>query len=124
MGLKLCYSPNAQKKTTIQRLYKIHKHHDYPPIAGRLWFAKHGRLARWIVQSVPLEIVESSGHENVPTCGKPGVWSDQEDHEERGSKDHAASTCASHSDPFNDTSRRRHSNCSKNIFQTPCRSKS
>ncbi|GFT98168.1 transposable element Tcb2 transposase [Trichonephila clavipes] len=39
-------------------------------------------------------------------------WSDQEDHEERGSKDRAASTCGPHSDSFNDTSRRRRSNCS------------
>ncbi|GFW09971.1 hypothetical protein TNCV_4207361 [Trichonephila clavipes] len=52
------------------------------------------------------------------------VWSDQEDHEERGSKDRAASTCGPHSDSFNDTSRRRRSNCSTNNFQTPCRSKS
>ncbi|GFX20484.1 transposable element Tcb2 transposase [Trichonephila clavipes] len=33
------------------------------------------------------------------------VWSDQEDHEERGSKDRAARTCGPHSDSFNDTSR-------------------
>ncbi|GFX14114.1 transposable element Tcb2 transposase [Trichonephila clavipes] len=33
------------------------------------------------------------------------VWSDQEDHEERGSKDRAASTHGPHSDSFNDTSR-------------------
>ncbi|GFY13834.1 uncharacterized protein TNCV_986061 [Trichonephila clavipes] len=52
------------------------------------------------------------------------VWSDQEDHEERGSKDRAASTCGPHSDSFNDTSRRRRSNCSTNNFQTPCKSKS
>ncbi|GFS59031.1 HTH_Tnp_Tc3_2 domain-containing protein [Trichonephila clavipes] len=30
-------------------------------------------LARWNVQSVPLEIVRSSGHEKVPTCGKLGL---------------------------------------------------
>ncbi|GFX34299.1 hypothetical protein TNCV_3226461 [Trichonephila clavipes] len=30
-------------------------------------------LARWIVRSVLLEIVGSSGHEKVPTCGKPGL---------------------------------------------------
>ncbi|GFT13544.1 HTH_Tnp_Tc3_2 domain-containing protein [Trichonephila clavipes] len=30
-------------------------------------------LARWIVRSVSLEIVESSGHEKVPTHGKPGL---------------------------------------------------
>ncbi|GFX07035.1 hypothetical protein TNCV_1556381 [Trichonephila clavipes] len=33
------------------------------------------------------------------------VWTDQEDHEERGSKDRAASTCGPHSDSFNDASR-------------------
>ncbi|GFT82363.1 transposable element Tcb2 transposase [Trichonephila clavipes] len=52
------------------------------------------------------------------------VWNDQEDHAERGSKALAASTCGPHSDSFNDTSRRRRSNCSTNNFQTPCRSKS
>ncbi|GFV57337.1 hypothetical protein TNCV_3455631 [Trichonephila clavipes] len=30
-------------------------------------------LARWIVRSVPLEIVGRSGHEKVPTRGKPGL---------------------------------------------------
>ncbi|GFV97891.1 uncharacterized protein TNCV_2022061 [Trichonephila clavipes] len=80
-------------------------------------------VPRWIVRSVPLETVGSSGHEKVPTWGNR-VWSDQEDHEERGSKDHTASTCGPHSDTFNDTSRRRRSNCSTNNFQTPCRSKS
>ncbi|GFU73300.1 transposable element Tcb2 transposase [Trichonephila clavipes] len=43
-------------------------------------------------------------------------------HEKRGSKDRAASTCGHHSDSFNDTSRRRRGNCSTNNFQTPCRS--
>ncbi|GFU04431.1 transposable element Tcb2 transposase [Trichonephila clavipes] len=47
-----------------------------------------------------------------------------EDHEERGSKDRAASTCGPHSDSFNDTSRCRRRNCPTNNFQTPCRSKS
>ncbi|GFU70471.1 HTH_Tnp_Tc3_2 domain-containing protein [Trichonephila clavipes] len=66
-----------------QSSVKIHKRDDYPPIVGRL-FAK---------RNMP-EIVGSSGHEKVPTRGKPGlVWSDQEDHEERGSKDRATSTC-------------------------------
>ncbi|GFW65613.1 transposable element Tcb2 transposase [Trichonephila clavipes] len=32
--------------------------------------------------------------------------------------------CGPHSDSFNDTSRRRRSNCSTNYFQTPCGSKS
>ncbi|GFX88001.1 uncharacterized protein TNCV_4374651 [Trichonephila clavipes] len=81
------------------------------------------RKTRWIVRSVPLEIVGNSGHEMIPTR-ENRVWSDQEDHEERGSKDRAASTCGPHSDSFNDTSRRRRSNCSTNNFQTPCRSKS
>ncbi|GFV54149.1 hypothetical protein TNCV_1027211 [Trichonephila clavipes] len=30
-------------------------------------------VAKWIVRSMPLEIVGSSGHEKVPTCGKPGL---------------------------------------------------
>ncbi|GFX15686.1 hypothetical protein TNCV_2131721 [Trichonephila clavipes] len=30
-------------------------------------------LVRWIVRSVPLEIVGSTGHEKVPTRGKPGL---------------------------------------------------
>ncbi|GFU75013.1 transposable element Tcb2 transposase [Trichonephila clavipes] len=51
------------------------------------------RLCEATIASVPLEIVGSSGHKKVPTRGKPG----QEDHEERGSKDHAASTCGPHS---------------------------
>ncbi|GFX33462.1 hypothetical protein TNCV_4122961 [Trichonephila clavipes] len=80
-------------------------------------------LARRIVRSVPLEIVGNSGHEKVPTR-ENRVWSDQEDHEERGSKDRAASTCGPHSDLTNDTSRRRLSNCSTNNFQIPCRNKS
>ncbi|GFU31154.1 retrovirus-related Pol polyprotein from transposon 412 [Trichonephila clavipes] len=43
---------------------------------------------------------------------------DQEDHEERGSKDRGASTCGPHSDSFNDLSKRRRSNYSTNNFQT------
>ncbi|GFS81744.1 hypothetical protein TNCV_2706831 [Trichonephila clavipes] len=66
-------------------------------------------LARWIVRSVPLEIVGSSGHEKEPPP-ENRVWSDQEDHEERGSKDRAARPCGPHSDSFNDTSRRRRRN--------------
>ncbi|GFY30850.1 uncharacterized protein TNCV_3120101 [Trichonephila clavipes] len=52
------------------------------------------------------------------------VWSDQEDHEERRSKNRVASTCGPHSDLFNDTSRRRRSNCYTDNFQKPCRIKS
>ncbi|GFX02845.1 hypothetical protein TNCV_4438271 [Trichonephila clavipes] len=80
-------------------------------------------LARWIVRSVPLEIVGSSGHEKVPTREKPGLERPGRQRE-RGSKDHEARTCGPHSDSFNDTGRRRRSNCSTNNFQTPCRSKS
>ncbi|GFV22866.1 hypothetical protein TNCV_4408041 [Trichonephila clavipes] len=54
---------------------------------------------------------------------KPGL-SDQEDHEERRSKDRVARTCGPYSDSFNDTSRRRRSICSTNNFQTSCRRKS
>ncbi|GFX79683.1 hypothetical protein TNCV_2746021 [Trichonephila clavipes] len=43
----------------------------------------------------------------------------QEDHEERGSKDRAASNCGPYNDSFNDTSRRRRSNCPTNNFQKP-----
>ncbi|GFX81986.1 transposable element Tcb2 transposase [Trichonephila clavipes] len=39
-------------------------------------------------------------------------------------EDRAASTCGIHSDSFNNTSRRRRSNCPTNNFQTLCRSKS
>ncbi|GFT03416.1 hypothetical protein TNCV_2985781 [Trichonephila clavipes] len=67
------------------------------------------------------KIVGSSGHEKAPTRGNPGL---ERPGRPRGSKDHAASTCGPHSDSFNDTSRRRRSNCSTNNFQTPCRSKS
>ncbi|GFX99488.1 hypothetical protein TNCV_3039631 [Trichonephila clavipes] len=84
-------------------------------------------LARLIVRSVPLELVGSSGHEKVPTPRKPGLErprSGQEDHEERRSKDRVASTCGPHSDSFNNTSRRRRSNCYTNNFQQPSRSKS
>ncbi|GFU50003.1 transposable element Tcb2 transposase [Trichonephila clavipes] len=49
--------------------HKIHKRDDYPPIAGR-----HAvLLARGIVRSVPLEIDGSSGHEKIPTRGKPDL---------------------------------------------------
>ncbi|GFV38267.1 transposable element Tcb2 transposase [Trichonephila clavipes] len=46
-----------------------------------------------------------------------GRLCDQEDHKEIGSKDRVASTCGPHSDSFNDTSRRRRSNCSTNNFR-------
>ncbi|GFV24177.1 hypothetical protein TNCV_4840861 [Trichonephila clavipes] len=61
--------------------------------------------------SVPLEIVGSSGHEKVPRA-ENRVWSHQvEDHEKRGDRRIVRHTCGP-SDSFNDTSRRRRSNCS------------
>ncbi|GFW27285.1 transposable element Tcb2 transposase [Trichonephila clavipes] len=60
--------------------------------------------------SLPLEIVGSVDTRRYPLA-ENCVWSDEEDHEER-SKDRAARTCGPHSDSFNDTSRRRRSNCS------------
>ncbi|GFV54771.1 hypothetical protein TNCV_32911 [Trichonephila clavipes] len=54
---------------------------------------------------------------------KKRVWIEQEDPEESGSKDCSAITCGPHSDSFNDTSRRRNSNCSTNNLQTSFRSK-
>ncbi|GFT71277.1 transposable element Tcb2 transposase [Trichonephila clavipes] len=50
---------------------------------------------------------------------RPGATS-----ETMRTEDRAVSTCEPHSDSFNDTSKRRRSNCSTNNFQTPCRSKS
>ncbi|GFV19823.1 hypothetical protein TNCV_480491 [Trichonephila clavipes] len=73
-------------------------------------------LARWIVGSVPLEIVGGSGHEKVPRSGATRRTTKREDR--------AARTCGPHSDSFNDMSKRRRSNYSTNNFQTPCRSKS
>ncbi|GFT15090.1 hypothetical protein TNCV_4316631 [Trichonephila clavipes] len=74
-------------------------------------------LARWIVRSVPLEIVGSSGHKKAPTRGKPGLERPGKLQEER-----IEGSCGKHlwtpSDSFNDTSRRRRSNCSTNNFQT------
>ncbi|GFW88839.1 hypothetical protein TNCV_2682731 [Trichonephila clavipes] len=80
-------------------------------------------LARWIIRSVPLELLGAVDTRRYPHT-ENRVWRDQEDHEERGSNDRAASTCGPHSDSFNNSSRRRRSNCSTNNFQTPCRSKS
>ncbi|GFT56651.1 hypothetical protein TNCV_1836251, partial [Trichonephila clavipes] len=77
-------------------------------------------LTRWIVRSVPLEIVGSSGHEKVPTRGKPGPERPGRPRGERIER-----SCGKNLwDLFNDTSRRRRSNCSTNNFQTPCRRKS
>ncbi|GFU07616.1 hypothetical protein TNCV_2225781 [Trichonephila clavipes] len=58
----------------------------------------------------------SSGHEKIPTRGKPGR-SDQKDHEERGIEGSCGKHLGGYSDSFNDTSRRRRSNCSTNNFR-------
>ncbi|GFS56804.1 hypothetical protein TNCV_2222221 [Trichonephila clavipes] len=62
-------------------------------------------LARWIVRSVPLEIVGSSGHEKVPTRGKPSL-----ERSGRPPGQRIEGSCGKqfgpHSDSFNDTSRR------------------
>ncbi|GFX13138.1 hypothetical protein TNCV_2357941 [Trichonephila clavipes] len=80
MGLRTVFTVQKPKKAKpIQRLFKIHKRDDYPPIAGR----RAVLLARWIVRSVPLEIVGSSGHEKVPTRRKPGLERPGRPREER-----------------------------------------
>ncbi|GFU96981.1 transposable element Tcb2 transposase [Trichonephila clavipes] len=46
-------------------------------VSKQRWKLQAGRravlLARWIVRCVPLELVRSSGHEKVRTCGIPGL---------------------------------------------------
>ncbi|GFW46399.1 hypothetical protein TNCV_4810871 [Trichonephila clavipes] len=79
---------------------KFHKRDDYSPIVGRLWPDHRDENCRLVdapccwpggsFVSVPLEIVGSSGHEKVPTRGKPGLERPLEDHEERWHR--AAST--------------------------------
>ncbi|GFX48845.1 HTH_Tnp_Tc3_2 domain-containing protein [Trichonephila clavipes] len=64
----------------------------------------HDRSAPAVTQ--PLKLLGAVDTRRYPRA-ENRVWSDQEDHEERGSKDRAASTCGPHSDLFNDTSRRR-----------------
>ncbi|GFW17963.1 hypothetical protein TNCV_2231441 [Trichonephila clavipes] len=69
------------------------------------WSTRHV-AARWIVRSVPIVIVGSSGHEKVPTRGKPCLERPGRPQGERieGS---CGKTCGPHSDSFNDTSRRK-----------------
>ncbi|GFV78074.1 hypothetical protein TNCV_2281 [Trichonephila clavipes] len=50
---------------------------------GRMAGRRAVLLARWIVRSVPLEIVESSGHEKAPTREKPGLERPGRPREER-----------------------------------------
>ncbi|GFX31611.1 hypothetical protein TNCV_688591 [Trichonephila clavipes] len=60
---------------------------------------------------------KTAGWSTRRVAGQVDRSDDQEDHEERGSKERAASTSGPQSDSFNDTSRRRRSNCSTNNFQ-------
>ncbi|GFW61653.1 hypothetical protein TNCV_3705881 [Trichonephila clavipes] len=48
---------------------EVHEDVSHCTMAGR----RAVLLAKWIVRSVPLEIVGSSGHEKVHTRGKPGL---------------------------------------------------
>ncbi|GFW37537.1 transposable element Tcb2 transposase [Trichonephila clavipes] len=112
---------NAPRYDSLRHL---HADLDITPIHNKIREA--GRravlLARWIVRSVPLEIVGSSGHEKVPTRRKPGLERPGRPRGER-SKDRAASTCGPYSDSFNDTSRRRRSNCSRHLAEANLKSK-
>ncbi|GFV24364.1 HTH_Tnp_Tc3_2 domain-containing protein [Trichonephila clavipes] len=79
----ICYLNNSRKFVKWQinvDIYQAMKISFNSTSLNMVWFEKMhwaGRravlLARWIVRSVPLEIVGSSGHEKVPTCGKPGL---------------------------------------------------
>ncbi|GFT44617.1 integrase catalytic domain-containing protein [Trichonephila clavipes] len=64
------------------------------------------RLSRW--EKITKKLLEEVDTRRYPRA-ENRVWSDQEDHEERGLNDRVASTCGPHSDSFNDTSRRRRS---------------
>ncbi|GFX12478.1 hypothetical protein TNCV_1697531 [Trichonephila clavipes] len=99
-----------------QRKSKIHKRDDNPPIVGRLWLVDASVAGQVDRSGVPLEIVGSSGHEESTHARKTGSGATRKTGE-RGSKNLAASTCGPHSDSFNDTSRRRRSNCSTNNFR-------
>ncbi|GFW18479.1 transposable element Tcb2 transposase [Trichonephila clavipes] len=55
--------------TNTSPVLKSSEMKNIPKKAGR----RAVLLARWIFRSGPLEIVGSSGHEKVPTRGKPGV---------------------------------------------------
>ncbi|GFV53339.1 hypothetical protein TNCV_33761 [Trichonephila clavipes] len=79
-------------------------------------------LARWIVRSVPLEIVGSSGHEKAPTRGKPGLERPGRPRGERIGRQALVDPTVTLSTIRADVYRR--SNSSTNNFQTPCRSKS
>ncbi|GFV99746.1 hypothetical protein TNCV_5081061 [Trichonephila clavipes] len=61
MELPKAYSGIPRAKRKIRK--ENYKHADRRTVL----------LVRWIVRSVSLEIVGSSGHEKVPTSGKPGL---------------------------------------------------
>ncbi|GFT51381.1 hypothetical protein TNCV_4954971 [Trichonephila clavipes] len=112
MGWRLASRANGAPKAP-----KIHKREDYPPIVGRSETCQVN-----VLEDISHKIVGSSGHEKVPKR-KPGL---ERPGRPRGER--IEGSCGKHlltpSDSFNDTSRRRRSNCSTNNFQTPCRSKS
>ncbi|GFX64839.1 hypothetical protein TNCV_4193341 [Trichonephila clavipes] len=95
-----------KQEKTAETEFIIRAYIEPPSKAGR----RTVLLARWIVRSVPLEIVGSSGQEGtheVPTHGKPGL---EGPGRSRGEliEVWCASTCGPHSDSFNDTSRPEH----------------
>ncbi|GFW16514.1 uncharacterized protein TNCV_2351381 [Trichonephila clavipes] len=57
-------------------------------------------LARWIVRSVPFEIVGNSGHEKVLTLGKPGLERPGRPREERIEGSHLAEANLKSKPPF------------------------
>ncbi|GFS61446.1 HTH_Tnp_Tc3_2 domain-containing protein [Trichonephila clavipes] len=70
----ICLAVELQPVNPFPSVYRNFGRHY---LMSDVIFPKAGRravlLARWIVRSVPLEIVGSSGREKVPTCGKPGL---------------------------------------------------
>ncbi|GFW46267.1 transposable element Tcb2 transposase [Trichonephila clavipes] len=82
------------------------------------WSTRHaaGHRSESVVRNSWEEWTREGTHARKPVSGVTRKTTRREDR--------AASTCGLHSDSFNDTSRRRRSNCSTNNFQTPCRSKS
>ncbi|GFT69292.1 uncharacterized protein TNCV_499831 [Trichonephila clavipes] len=55
-----------------------------------------------------------------PRVGKPGSGATRKTTRREDRRIVRQAPCNPHSDSFNDTSRRRRSNCSTNNFQTPC----
>ncbi|GFV94397.1 hypothetical protein TNCV_3352351 [Trichonephila clavipes] len=71
VAMEIGFSP-----TTISRVYRKYQESGKTSNLRRRCDRADRRvvlLARWIVRSEPLEIVGCSGHEKVPTRGKPGL---------------------------------------------------